>query len=141
MKLKDESYRYHEAEAEYNSCVNRYNGQIEKVPDKYVAGILGLKKQKITMKRCLNEKHCVRYGYVISLILLVFMTIFFSVRSYHLGKYEGAFSQAEVTVLNDVWTKTPDVSESGDKDSYLVYSYTTKMKSLVTRFLLSKVIG
>ena len=72
------------------------------------------------------KKHCVRYGYVISLILLVFMTIFFSVRSYHLGKYEGAFSQAEVTVLNDVWTKTPDVSESGDKDSYLVYSYTTK---------------
>ena len=72
------------------------------------------------------KKHCVRYGYVISLILLVFMTIFFSVRSYHLGKYEGAFSQSEVTVLNDVWTKTPDVSESGDKDSYLVYSYTTK---------------
>lgn len=72
------------------------------------------------------KKHCVRYGYVISLILLVFMTIFFSVRSYHLGKYEGAFSQSEVTVLNDVWTKTPDVSESGDKDSYLVYSYTIK---------------
>ena len=72
------------------------------------------------------KKHCVRYGYVISLILLVFMTIFFSVRSYHLGKYEGAFSQSEVTVLNDVWTKTPDVCESGDKDSYLVYSYTTK---------------
>lgn len=46
LKLKDESYRYHEAEAEYNSCVNRYNGQIEKVPDKYVAGIFGLKKQK-----------------------------------------------------------------------------------------------
>ena len=44
------------------------------------------------------KKHCVRYGYVISLILLVFMTIFFSVRSYHLGKYEGAFSQAEGTV-------------------------------------------
>lgn len=72
------------------------------------------------------KKHLVRYGYAISLIVLVFMTIFFSVRSYHLGEYEGAFSQSEVTVLNDVWTKTPDVSESGDKDSYLVYSYTKK---------------
>ncbi len=72
------------------------------------------------------KKHRVRYGYAISVIVLVFMTIFFSVRSYHLGEYEAAFSQSEVTVLNDVWTKTPDVSESGDKDSYLVYSYTTK---------------
>ncbi len=72
------------------------------------------------------KKHRVRYGYAISVIVLVFMTIFFSVRSYHLGEYEGAFSQSEVTVLNDVWTKTPDVSEFGDKDSYLVYSYTTK---------------
>lgn len=46
LKLKDEAYRYHEAEAQYDSCVNRYNEQISKVPDKYVAGIFGLKKQK-----------------------------------------------------------------------------------------------
>ena len=45
-RMEKWSYRYHEAEAEYNNCVNRYNGQIEKVPDKYVAGIFGLKKQK-----------------------------------------------------------------------------------------------
>lgn len=45
LKLKDEAYRYHEAEAQYDSCVNRYNEQISKAPDKYVAGIFGLKKQ------------------------------------------------------------------------------------------------
>lgn len=72
------------------------------------------------------KKHRVGYAYGISLIVIVLMTIIFSVRSYHLGEYEGAFSQSEVTVLNDVWTKTPDVSESEDNDSYLVYSYTTK---------------
>ena len=72
------------------------------------------------------KKHRVRYGYAISVIVMVLMTIFFCIRSYHLGEYEGAFSQSEVTELNDVWTKTPDVSESEDNDSYLVYSYTTK---------------
>lgn len=72
------------------------------------------------------KKHRVRYGYAISVIVIVLMTIFFCVRSYHLGEYEGAFSQSEVTELNDVWTKTPDVSETEDNDSYLVYSYTTK---------------
>lgn len=72
------------------------------------------------------KKHRVRYGYAISIIVIVFMTIFFCVRSYHLGEYEGAFSQSEVTELNDVWTKTPDVSETDDNKSYLVYSYTTK---------------
>lgn len=72
------------------------------------------------------KKHRVRYGYAISVIVMVLMTIFFCIRSYHLGEYEGAFSQSEVTELNDVWTKTPDVSETEDNDSYLVYSYTTK---------------
>lgn len=72
------------------------------------------------------KKHRVRYGYAISVIVIVLVTIVFCVRSYHLGAYEGAFSQSEVTELNDVWTKTPDVSETADKDSYLVYSYTTK---------------
>ena len=72
------------------------------------------------------KKHRVRYVYAISVIAVVLMTIVFCVRSYHLGEYEGAFSQSEVTELNDVWTKTPDVSDTEDNDSYLVYSYTTR---------------
>ncbi len=46
LKLKEEAYRYHEAEAEYDRCVSRYNEQIGKVPDKYVARMFGLRKQK-----------------------------------------------------------------------------------------------
>ena len=45
MKLKDEAYKYHMAEAEYDRCVTKYNEQIKKAPGKYVAGIFGLKKQ------------------------------------------------------------------------------------------------
>ena len=45
MKLKDEAFMYHAAEAEYDRCVSKYNDQIEKAPGKYVAGIFGLKKQ------------------------------------------------------------------------------------------------
>ncbi|MGN1206245.1 MAG: LemA family protein [Eubacterium sp.] len=45
MRLKEEAPRYHAAEAEYDCSVTRYNRQIEKAPDKYVAKIFGLKKQ------------------------------------------------------------------------------------------------
>lgn len=46
LKLKDEASRYHQAEAEYDICVKRYNAQLEKTPDKYVAAIFGLKQQR-----------------------------------------------------------------------------------------------
>ena len=45
IKLNNEAGRYHTAEAQYNQCVSIYNAQIEKIPDKYVAAVFGLKKQ------------------------------------------------------------------------------------------------
>ncbi|MGN1206244.1 MAG: hypothetical protein ACI4SQ_04565 [Eubacterium sp.] len=71
------------------------------------------------------KKHRVRYGFALSVIVLVLITVILCVRSYDLGGYEGAFHQSKVTVLNRVWTKTPDVSDSSNNDFYLVYSYTT----------------
>ena len=71
-------------------------------------------------------KNHIKYGFALSVVVIFCLTFFLSVRAYFAGGYEGQFTQSKVTELNDLWTKTPDVEESSDKDSYLVYSYTTQ---------------